>query len=127
MTDSNPVVTPRGIAPHMEILMKKTSLLMFAFAGFASLANASSTEACNALDKAVIDSCVKASQLKNAKPAGTSALFDDAVGYNALLIKGQYKQAFMKNKTGTELCLYDRKNKKAVSTEWDSLNTLPKK
>jgi hypothetical protein len=43
------------------------------------------------------------------------------------LIKGQYKQAFMKNKTGTELCLYDRKNKKALITEWDNVTTLPKK
>jgi hypothetical protein len=106
----------------------KTMTLLLACAGaFAGQASASSTEAWNALDKAVIDSCVKASQLKNAKPAGTSALFDDAVGYNALLIKGQYKQAFMKNKTGTELCLYDRNHKKAVSTEWDNLTTLPKK
>ncbi|MEQ7917952.1 hypothetical protein ABQX22_02070 [Xanthomonas sp. WHRI 1810A] len=106
--------------------MKTTTLLLLALAGFASQANASSSEAWTALDKAVIDSCVKASQLKNAKPAGTSALFDDSVGYNALLIKGQYKQAFMKNKTGTELCLYDRNHKKAVSTEWDNLTTLPK-
>jgi hypothetical protein len=32
----------------------------------------------------------------------------------------------MKNKTGTELCLYDRKNKKASITEWDNVTTLPK-
>ncbi|HEY0286587.1 MAG TPA: hypothetical protein VGC62_06185 [Pseudomonas sp.] len=107
--------------------MKTTTLLLLALAGFTSQTYASSTEAWNALDKDVIDSCVKVSQLKNAKPAGTSALFDDSVGYNALLIKGQYKQAFMKNKTGTELCLYDRNNKKATSTEWDNLTTLPKK
>ncbi|WP_268799783.1 hypothetical protein [Pseudomonas huanghezhanensis] len=106
--------------------MKPTPLLLLALAGFASQANASSTEAWNALDKAVIDSCVKVSQLKNPKPAGAAALFDDTVGFNALLIKGQYKQAFMKNKTGTELCLYDRKTKKAVSTEWDNLTTRPK-
>lgn len=111
----------------MEMHMKLTTLLLLALAGFAGQANASSTDAWNALDKAVVDSCVKVSQLKNAKPAGTSALFDDTVGYNALLIKGQYKQAFMKNKTGTELCLYDRKNKKATSTEWDNITTLPKK
>jgi hypothetical protein len=69
----------------------------------------------------VIDSCVKASQLKNSKPAGTAAMFDDSVGYTALLLKGTYPQAFMKNKTGTELCLYQRQSKKAVVTEWDAM------
>ena len=107
--------------------MKRTTLLFLALTAVASQANASSPDAWKAFDKTLVDSCVAASSLKNAKPAGASAMFDDSVGYNALLIKGQYKQAFMKNKTGTELCLYDRKNKKALITEWDNVTTLPKK
>lgn len=107
--------------------MKTTTLMLLALTAVAGQASASSPDAWKAFDKTLVDSCVSASSLKNAKPAGAPASFDDSVGYSALLIKGQYKQAFMKNKTGTELCLYDRKNKKALSTEWDNLTTLPKK
>lgn len=107
--------------------MKTTTLLLLAMTAFAGQASASSPDAWKAFDKTLVDSCVAASSLKNAKPAGAPAIFDDSVGYNALLIKGQYKQAFMKNKTGTELCLYDRENKKALITEWDNVTTLPKK
>ena len=107
--------------------MKTTALLLLTLTAVAGQASASSPDAWKAFDKTLVDSCVAASSLKNPKPAGASAMFDDSVGYSALLIKGQYKQAFMKNKTGTELCLYDRKNKKALITEWDNVTTLPKK
>lgn len=107
--------------------MKTTTLLLLALTAVAGQASASSPDAWKAFDKTLVDSCVATSSLKNAKPAGAPAMFDDSVGYSALLIKGQYKQAFMKNKTGTELCLYDRKNKKALITEWDNVTTLPKK
>lgn len=103
-----------------------TALLLILTAAAAGQANASSPDAWTAFNKTLVESCVSASSLKNAKPAGANAAFDDSVGFNALLIKGQYKQAFMKNKTGTELCLYDRKNKKASITEWDNVTTLPK-
>jgi len=106
--------------------MKMTTLLLLGLSALAGQASASSDDAWKAFDKTLVDSCVAASSLKNAKPAGASAMFDDSVGYSALLIKGQYKQTFMKNKTGTELCLYDRKNKKALITEWDNVTT-PKK
>jgi hypothetical protein len=103
-----------------------TALLLVLTAA-AGQASASSPDAWTAFNKTLVDSCVSASSLKNAKPAGSDAAFDDSVGFTALLIRGQYKQAFMKNKTGTELCLYDRKNKKALITEWDNVTTLPKK
>ena len=108
--------------------MKKITALLLALGALgAGQASASSPDAWKAFDKTLVDSCVSASALKNAKPAGASAMFDDSVGYSALLIKGQYKQASLKNKTGTELCLYDRKNQKATITEWDNMTTLPKK
>lgn len=107
--------------------MKMHTALLLVLAAAAGQASASSPDAWTAFNKTLVDSCVGASSLKNAKPAGADATFDDSVGFTALLIRGQYKQAFMKNKTGTELCLYDRKNKKALVTEWDNVTTLPKK
>ncbi|WP_397449604.1 hypothetical protein [Pseudomonas sp. NA-150] len=106
--------------------MKASLLLLAGLTVVASQAMASSEQAWSDLDKAVISSCIKASQLKDVKPAGTAAMFDDSVGYNALLLKGHYPQPFMKNKVGTELCLYQRKSKTAVVTEWDGATT-PKK
>lgn len=107
--------------------MKMPTLLLVALAACATHASASTPEAWSALDKAMIDSCLKASQLKNAKPAGASAMFDDSVGYSALLLKGRYPQPHMKNQAGTELCLYQRQSKKATVTEWDNVTTVPKK
>jgi len=107
--------------------MKAFTVLLAALAALATHANASTPEAWSALDKAMIDSCLKASQLKNAKPAGAGAMFDDSVGYNALLLKGRYPQPHMKNQAGTELCLYQRQSRKATVTEWDNITNVPKK
>ena len=70
--------------------MKVTSLAMLCVTVFVSQAHASSSEAWAANDKAVLESCIKASGLKDAKPVGTPAQFDDRVGYTALLMQGQY-------------------------------------
>lgn len=107
--------------------MKASCLLFIGLSALGSQAMASSEQAWSDFDKAVIDSCVKASQLKGTKPAGTAAMFDDSVGYTALLLKGNYPQAHMKNKVGAELCLYQRQSKTAVVTEWDAMTALPKK
>ncbi|MBX8497499.1 hypothetical protein [Pseudomonas cichorii] len=93
-------------------------IILWAIAG---LANAATPQAWNALDKAMLDSCLKASQLKDSKPVGSNALFDDRVGYSALLLQGRYPQKHMNNRKGTELCLYNRKSREASVTEWDSL------
>ena len=107
--------------------MKASTVLLITLAAITTHANASTSEAWNAMDKAMIDSCLKASQLKNTKPAGSPAMFDDSVGYSALLLKGHYPQPHMKNLAGTELCLYQRQSKKATVTEWDKVTTVPKK
>ena len=107
--------------------MKASTVLLVALAACATHANASTPEAWSALDKAMIDSCLKASQLKNAKPAGASTMFDDSVGYSALLLKAHYPQPHMKNQAGTELCLYQRQSKKATVTEWHNITSVPKK
>lgn len=106
--------------------MKSAIALLIALAGVVGQANASSTDAWQALDKAVVDSCVKASQLKSVKPSGKAG-FDDSVGYEALMLEGRYPQPHMKNQPGTELCLYNRQSKKATVTEWTTLKPAPKK
>lgn len=106
--------------------MKASTFLLIALATLASQANASSTDAWKALDKAVIDSCMKASQLKEVRAVGKAG-FDDNVGYEALMLRGRYPQPHMKNQPGAELCLYNRQSKKATVSEWTELPATVKK
>lgn len=80
---------------------------------------ASSEQAWYKHNQEIKTACIIASQFKNAKPVSNLMLFDDRVGYSALLIQGQYPQAHMKNKTGQELCLWNKTTKKAYLTEAD--------
>lgn len=98
--------------------LKYLSVLGFvASSVITSVTFASSEQAWKKHDQDIKLACVKASQLKNAKPASNVMLFDDRVGYSALLIQGQYPQAHMKNKTGQELCLWNKTTKKAYLSE----------
>jgi len=101
--------------------VKSATLTFFCLTTLAIQAHASSPDAWAAYDKTVLASCVKASGLKDSKPVGNAAQFDDRVGYSALLLQGQYPQKHMKGAQGTELCLYNKKNKTAYVTEWDSI------
>ena len=106
--------------------MKAATLTLLCLTALTSLAHASSPDAWASYDKAVFTSCTKASGLKDAKPVGNAAQFDDRVGYTALLLQGQYPQKHMKGAQGTELCLYNKKNKTAYVTEWDSIRPAGK-
>lgn len=106
--------------------MKASTLLLMASAALASQANASSTDDWKALDKTVIDSCMKASQLKEVRAVGKTGFSDD-VGYEALMLRGRYPQPHMKNQPGAELCLFNRKTKKATVSEWTELPATLKK
>ena len=102
--------------------MKTPALMLLGLtAAMTFQAQASSPDAWAAYDKKVLASCLKASGLKDPKPVGTAAQFDDRVGYTALLLQGQYPQKHMKGATGTELCLYRKKTRTAFVTEWDSI------
>ncbi|MFK7605074.1 MULTISPECIES: hypothetical protein [unclassified Pseudomonas] len=103
--------------------MKLSSLTFLCLTAVATHASASSPDAWAAYDKAVLTSCTKASTLKNAKPVGSPAQFDDRVGYTAILLQGEYPQKHMKGKQGTELCLYNKKAKAAHVAEWDSIRS----
>ncbi|GGK28047.1 hypothetical protein SAMN04490189_3542 [Pseudomonas koreensis] len=106
--------------------MKALTASLLCLAALTSQAHASSPDAWAAYDKAVLASCTKASGLKDAKPVGTPAQFDDRVGYTAVLLQGQYPQKHMKGQQGSELCLYNKKSKTAFVTEWDSIRPRAK-
>ena len=106
--------------------MKAITLSLLCLTALTSQAHASSPDAWAAYDKTVLASCTKASGLKNAKPVGAPAQFDDSVGYTAVLLQGQYPQKHMKGQQGTELCLYNKKSKIAFVTEWDSIRPTAK-
>lgn len=106
------------MAVKHRIFLKYLSILGFvASSAVASVTFASSEQAWKKHDQDIKSACIKVSQLKNAKPASSVMLFDDRVGYSALLIQGQYPQAHMKNKTGQELCLWNKTTKKAYLSE----------
>lgn len=84
----------------------------------ASTAHASSDQAWAEHDRQLLRACTQASQLKEVRALGKSAEFDDRSGYSALLLQGRYPQKHMNNRKGTELCLYDRRQKSAYVTEW---------
>ncbi len=84
----------------------------------APLAHASSDQAWAEHDKQLLKACTAASQLKDVHALGKSAEFDDRSGYSALLLQGHYPQKHMNNRKGSELCLYDRRQKTAYVTEW---------
>jgi len=106
--------------------MKAITLALLSLTALASQAHASSPDAWAAYDKTVLASCAKASGLKNVKPVGTPAQFDDRVGYTAVLLQGQYPQKHMKGQQGSELCLYNKQSKTAFVTEWDSIRPTAK-
>jgi hypothetical protein len=106
--------------------MKAITASLLCLTALASQAHASSPDAWAAYDKTVLASCTKASGLKNAKPVGAPAQFDDRVGYTAVLLQGQYPQKHMKGQQGTELCLYNKQSKTAFVTEWDSIRPTAK-
>lgn len=100
--------------------MKVTCLTVFA-ALFVGNVHASSDEAWQAQDKLQRQTCLAQSQLQNKKVLGSPVLFDDSVGYTALMIGGRYPQKHMQGQEGRELCLFQRKTGKAVISEADSL------
>lgn len=105
--------------------MNASTFLLIASAALASQANASSPDAWKALNKAVTDSCIKASQLKEVRAVGKAG-FDDSIGYETLMLRGRYPQPHMKNQPGAELCVYNRQSKKATVSEWTELPATPK-
>lgn len=84
-------------------------------------AQAASEQAWKEHDARLLSACKAASALKDVRPAGQPVLFDDRLGLSALVQEGRYPQPHMKNQRGRELCLFERKSRKAHIAEADSL------
>ena len=82
----------------------------------------SSPEAWQQHNKEVISTCLKLSGLHNARPVGEIAGFDDSIGYDVLLIRGNYPQPYMKNAKATYYCLFNRRTRKASVTETSGID-----
>ena len=78
---------------------------------------ASSSDAWAEHEKAVNDACVAASGLTDARPLSQIAMFDDSIGYDALLITGGYPQEHMKGQTAMMICLFNKADGKASVSE----------
>ena len=89
--------------------------------GVAAMSSASTPEAWKSFDEEVIKACLGASQLSQARPAGARVDFDDQLGYSALLISGRYPQPHLHGHPGRELCLFDRRTRRAVVSSADGL------
>jgi hypothetical protein len=93
----------------------------FAALSLAGGALASTPQAWSAYDSEVLKACVAASSLKDAHAAGRRVDFDDAIGYSALLLAGNYPQPHMHNQPGRELCLFDRRTRTATVSDADAI------
>jgi hypothetical protein len=82
----------------------------------AAPASASTPAAWQQLQKQAERGCISASAF--ARPRVSDMIvFDDTTEVVALLVSGTFRQRHMKGATGTNLCLYNRKTKKAVVEE----------
>ncbi len=97
-------------------MIRLSFFLIFTFPFLA--AQASSSQAWNEQRQQMLKACLAASQFKDAHARSKPAEFDDQVGMSALLIEGVYPQKHMQQRTGTELCLYDRQHQRAFVSEW---------
>jgi hypothetical protein len=79
-------------------------------------ATASTPQAWKQMQRQAERGCIAASAF--ARPRVSNMIvFDDATGVVALLVTGTHRQAYMKGAVGTNLCLYDRRTKKAAVQE----------
>lgn len=85
------------------------------------IAHATSPDAWAAHYKEVTSSCVEASGLRNARPAGDPVDFDDRVGYTAIVIEGRYPQPHLENRSGRVLCLFEKRSRTPYVSPADAM------
>lgn len=88
--------------------------LSAALAGAALPALASSDDALAELERDAKKACVVASDLKDAKIDGKITGFE---GHVVATVKGKWKLKYMGGASATFLCLYDKRTKKAQTSE----------
>jgi hypothetical protein len=94
--------------------MKTLAVLIALIA--AAPAVASTDAAWAAGHRAAQAACIRASGLVGAS-ASAPIDFSDRTAQSVLLVRGTYPQRFMKGASGTMLCLYDRRSKRAEISE----------
>jgi hypothetical protein len=94
----------------------KSLVFILPLAWAATAAQASSPAAWQASAAAGRAACIKAADLKAATASGP-IIFSDTILRDAYLVRGTYKQRFMKGAKGTMLCLVDRRTHQAEAVE----------
>jgi hypothetical protein len=94
----------------------KALVIAAAAALAAAPAFASTDAAWAASNRAGAAACIAAANLARAS-VSAPLNFSDQVGRDAFLVRGTYKQRFMKGAKGTMLCLYDRRTHRAEVAE----------
>ncbi len=84
---------------------------------FAFPAAASSPDAWAEHDQKVTEACFAATGFKDPKAHTKLIMFDDSVGYDALVVEGIYPQAHMNGEHGMMLCLFNKADGTAVVSE----------
>ncbi|NJP12502.1 MAG: hypothetical protein HC866_26055 [Leptolyngbyaceae cyanobacterium RU_5_1] len=97
-------------------------LLLVTRALLTSTAEASSPDAIKKHQQEVLNRCLKASGLKDPKPVGTIIIFGNDVGYDALMVRGNYPQSHMNNQMGQSLCLFNRRTRQAYVSDASQRN-----
>lgn len=102
-----------GAAGAERLLAGLTLLLLLAPA-----VRASSPQDWAALERQVTASCLARSGLRQPRPLGERVDVDDQ---SVLLLGGTYPQPHMRNRRGVELCLFDRRSRRAAVVPADDL------
>jgi hypothetical protein len=82
----------------------------------ASAARATAPAAWSTYAKEVRTRCAAASGLRDVTFSGF-AQFGDDVGWDAVRLQGRYPQPFMHGKSGTMICLFNRRDRRAHASE----------
>lgn len=85
-------------------------------------ASASSPDAIKQHQAEVNRRCLQVSGLRNPRAVGAIITFGDEVGYDALVVRGNYPQPHMDNQVGQSLCLFSRRTRQAYTGDASSLS-----
>lgn len=80
-------------------------------------ANASTPDAVRQHQQEVTNRCLQISGLRNPQSIGNIIIFGDDIGYDALMVRGNYPQPHMNNQVGQVLCLFNRGTRQAYVSD----------
>ena len=92
-------------------------ILILAALLFAVPATGSTPDAWAALEAKSAAACIKASGLARSRVLPTTVRFSDALGIDARLVTGTYRQPQMKGARGLMLCAYDRRSGRVETSD----------